>query len=225
MAAGCGGTAAEPPPRLATSFPTVQGSGTSPLMRAAFKIQDDLNFMTNDSTMEIYLGSRLAGEWIANNGRRGTLYFGVVHLTDADQRYARHHIHTGLHASFRLVRAKYNATQLAHFQAIVASYITRHTKGKLGKEHRFVSEDISVNNNAVDLGVPKSNPGYWLSRIQPLLPYDALVFHYASPLKDVSSGPVPDRHRPSTAMASRLSSASASPPTHRPTARSSNIGS
>ena len=131
--------------------------------------------------MAVYLRHRYAGDWIVNNGKRGVLYIGVVQLTDADQQYARNHIHMGLDASFHLVDEKYSMAQLTAFQALVEKYVERHSNGTVLDQHPFSSIGASPLNNAVVFGVPKADAGFWIRQIQPLLPYDALVIEYGSP--------------------------------------------
>jgi hypothetical protein len=181
-AAACGGNPSEQAPRLAVLAPReASGPLDSPAIQAAFKIQDALNAPAADATMEAYLGRRYAGAWIVNNGKRGVLYVGVVRLTNADQRYARIHIHMGPHATFHLVDEKYSMAQLTAFQAVVSKYVDRHSNGTLLDQHPFASIGASPLNNAVVFGVPKTDAAFWIRQIQPLIPYDALVIEYESP--------------------------------------------
>jgi hypothetical protein len=128
-----------------------------------------------------YLRNRYAGDWIVNNGRRGVLYIGVVHLTAGDQRYAENHVHMGLHASFRLVGEHYSMMQLEAFDAKVEKYVDGRATGSTLERHPFASIGVSPLNNAVDFGVPMKDAAFWLRLIQPLLPYDALVVQYGAP--------------------------------------------
>jgi hypothetical protein len=178
IAASCGGTE---PPRIAIQLPReATGPSNSPAIQAAFAIQDQLDLPTSQSTMQTYLGNRYAGDWIINNGKTGILYVGAVHLVNADERYARGHVHMGPDASVKLVNEKYSMTQLNAFDAIVSKYVEDHAKGKVLSEHPFVGFGVSQPDNAVRFVVSRRDSGFWLPRIQPLLPYDALVVEYSS---------------------------------------------
>src|ERR1700688_3893947 len=65
VAASCGGTQA---PRTAIQLPReATGPSNSPAIQAAFAIQDQLDLPASQSTMQTYLGTRYAGDWIVNN--------------------------------------------------------------------------------------------------------------------------------------------------------------
>jgi hypothetical protein len=181
VAAGCGGAAQAPPPRLAVQLPReASGPLDSPAIQAAFAIQRALDLPAAPSTMQAYLGRRYGGDWIVNNGKRGILYVGVVHLTAADQSYARSHIHLGRHASLRLVNETFSATQLNSFDRLVVNYVEHRSTSKVLAEHPLGSFGVSAVNNAVDLSVPKSDASFWIAPIRRLIPYDALVIQYSS---------------------------------------------
>jgi hypothetical protein len=131
--------------------------------------------------MRSYLGRRSAGFWIVNNGKTGVVYIGIVHLTDADRRYAQSHIHMGMHASFALVNETYSLSQLTTFQSVVDKYVERASSKAILRQHPYASIGVSPENNAVEFGVPKADAAFWLPKIQPLLPYDALVVRYGAP--------------------------------------------
>jgi len=130
--------------------------------------------------MQTNLGTRYAGDWVVNNGKTGVLYVGAVHLVNADQRYARSHIHIGPDASIKLVNERYSMTKLDGFDALVGRYIDSHTKGKNLERHLFDGFGVSPPDNAVELTVSREDAKYWIPRIQPLLPYDAFVIQYSS---------------------------------------------
>jgi hypothetical protein len=178
LVAACG-RSPEAAPRLAVE-PAHEASGPldSPAVQAAFKIQAALDTPVAQATMRFYLGRRYAGDWIVNNGKRGVLYIGEVGPTATDQAYARRHIHMGPHASFRLVDEKYSMSQLERFQSVIEKDMKRIGTPKILRVHPFVSIGVSPSNNAVIVGVPEKDAGYWLPKLQPLLPYDALAVQY-----------------------------------------------
>jgi hypothetical protein len=180
LIAGCsGGPTAGQPPRLASPEPHgARGTLDSPDVQAALKIQDALDAPAAVATMMRYLGAdRYADVWISNNGKNGVLYVGVVHLSEADQRYAADHIHTGPHTSFRLVDETYSKAQLLRYQSVLTSYIKRQGN-TVASRHPWAGVSVSPNDNAVEFDVPKMDAAFWIKRIQPLLPYDALVVRY-----------------------------------------------
>jgi len=178
--AGCSGThQSEPPPRMAVQLPKgPSGPSNSPGVIAGFAIQNALNVPVAQATMESYLGSRWADDWIVNNGKRGILYIGVVHLTRADKQYATKHIRMGADATFQLVSEKYSLAQLNHFQKVVEGYVE--SGNKLLNQHPFASFGVSAPDNAIDFEVPKKDAAFWIERIQPLIPYNALVIQYGA---------------------------------------------
>src|ERR1700722_10940105 len=178
VAASCGGTGA---PRTAVQVPReASGPSDSPAVQRAFAVQGELDLPESQSTMQRFLGSRFAGDWIANNGKTGVLYVGVVHLVDADQRFARSHVHMGPDASVKLVNERYSMTRLEEFNTVVGQYIESHTKGNELERHTFDSFGPSPPDNAVELTVSREDAKFWIPRIQPLLPYNAFVIRYSS---------------------------------------------
>ena len=104
----------------------------------------------SQTTMEAYLGSRYAGDWVVNNGKTGILYVGAVDLVNADQKYASSHLRMGSDASVKFVNEKYSMTQLDAFDEVVEKYINSHTKGKNLGQHLFDSFGVSPPDNAVN---------------------------------------------------------------------------
>jgi hypothetical protein len=185
ITAACGGNTQTQvqAPRLAVQLPRgPTGPFGSPAVHSALVIQGALDLPTSQSTMRTYLGRRYAGDWIVNNGRRGTLFVGGVHLTRADQAYARNHLHVGPGAGFILLGERYSMTQLDSYQSVVSRYIDNHTKGKELDKHLFVGFGVYPPDNAVELTVSRRDAAYWVPRIQPLIPYDAFVVQY-SPIR------------------------------------------
>ena len=178
IATGCGGTRS---PRTATQLPReASGPSDSPAVQSGFAVQGALNMPASQTTMEAYLGSRYAGDWVVNNGKTGILYVGAVHLVNADQKYASSHLRMGSDASVKFVNEKYSMTQLDAFDEVVEKYINSHTKGKNLGQHLFDSFGVSPPDNAVELTLSRQDAKYWIPRIQPLLPYEAFVVQYSS---------------------------------------------
>ena len=160
--------------------PGPSGPYESPAIQSAFAIQDALNLDVSEPTIKAYLGHRFAGSWIINDGHKGVLYVGVVRLTQADGAYAKSHIHMGRGASISLVSERYTMTQLDSYQIVVSKYVEGHTKGKVQADHPFVGFGVYVPDNAVAFRVSRRDATYWIPRIQPLIPYDALVIEYSA---------------------------------------------
>jgi len=154
------------------------GPSNSSGVIAGFAIQNALNAPVAQATMESYLGNRWADDWVVNNGKRGTLYIGVVHLTSLDKQYATKHISMGADATFHLVSEEYSLAQLNHFRKVVEGYVE--SGKKLLNQHPFSGLGVSAPDNAVDFVVPKKDAAFWIKRIQPLIPYNALVIQYGA---------------------------------------------
>lgn len=181
IAAACGGATLGKAPRQAVQLPRgPRGPSDSPAIKGAFAVQGELDLPASQSTMLTHLGSRYAGTWIVNNGRRGVLYIGAVHLSGADRAYARGHIHMGRNATFSLVNERYSMTQLDGYDSMVSKYVEKHYKSKGRVEHLFLSLGVSPPDNAVKLVVSKTDAAFWIPRIQRLVPYDAFVVRYSS---------------------------------------------
>jgi len=131
-------------------------------------------------TIKAYLGYRFAGSWIINDGRKGVLYVGVVHPTQADSAYTKSHIHMGPNASISLVGEQYTMTQLDSYQAIIREYMESPANGSALTDYPASGFDVYPPDNAVDFTVSEQDASYWIPRIQHLIPFDALVINYSS---------------------------------------------
>ena len=160
--------------------PGPAGPAESPVIQSAFAIQDALNLDVSVPTIKAYLGHRFAGSWIINDGHKGVLDVGVVDLTRADRTYAKSHIHMGPGASIQLVTERYTMTQLDSYGVVVSKYMASHATGKVLAKHPFIQDGVYVPDNAVAFRVSRRDAAYWIPRIQPLIPYDALVIEYSS---------------------------------------------